>query len=199
MLRRNRPPRRGLARPYLRAARAALRLERDMRPSLYQAHQWMTSGEYLAAADQFERLAAHAMARGMVERAPFLYLQASRARLHCGQPQASLALLRQGLGLLAELQRWAAVQRHGQRMAWEYEQLGHAAQAAEVRKWLAEAAPAMMPGAPAGQNAAPEMPHAQLPAKCPYCGGNVLPDEVSWVDAASAECVYCGSILRATE
>ncbi len=36
----------------------------------------------------------------------------------------------------------------------------------------------------------------RLPAKCPYCGGNVLPNEVEWVDERCATCTYCGSPLE---
>jgi hypothetical protein len=194
---RNRPLRRGMARPYLRAARAALRLERGMRQSLYAAHKMMADGEHLAAADQFERLASEAMEKGMEMRAPFLYIQASRARLHSGQVQASLADLRQGLGLLAQSNRWVAVSRHGERAIIEYEQLGYTAQAVEVRHWLRATIPADAPGLATDQPIPrPDPTQAQLPAKCPYCGGNVLPDEVNWIDPTSAECIYCGSVIR---
>jgi len=36
-----------------------------------------------------------------------------------------------------------------------------------------------------------------LPAKCPSCGGTVIPDEVHWVEDGRALCDYCGSILEA--
>jgi hypothetical protein len=199
MLRRNRPNRRGLARPYLRAARAALRLERGMRQALYDAHRLMAEGEYLAAGEQFERLAAGAMQQGMVERAPFLYLQASRARLYSGQIQASIGLLRQGLGLLAQSERWPAVLHNGERAAMEYNQHGYSAQAEEVKKWLQESVPGNTTGSFANQPQTPSAsPRGQLPAKCPYCGGNVTPDEVDWYDATRAECVYCGSVIKAS-
>ena len=38
----------------------------------------------------------------------------------------------------------------------------------------------------------------RLPAKCTYCGGNVIPNEVDWIDELHAGCVYCGSILDTT-
>lgn len=197
MLRRNRPTRRGFARPYLRAARAALRLERGMRQALYQAHLLMTVGQYLPAADQFERLAADAMRQGMVERAPFLYIQASRARLFSGQIQASIGLLRQGLGLLAQSGRWPAVLRYGERAVMEYRQHGYFSQADEVKKWLKGTVPENAVDAYSSQPLpTPTSPKAQLPAKCPYCGANVSPDEVDWYDSTNAECVYCGSVIK---
>jgi hypothetical protein len=36
---------------------------------------------------------------------------------------------------------------------------------------------------------------AQLPPQCPKCGGNIRRDEVEWIDATSAACDYCGSVV----
>ena len=40
-------------------------------------------------------------------------------------------------------------------------------------------------------------PQARLPAKCLSCYAPLRADEVEWVDAQSAECVYCGAVVRA--
>jgi len=40
-------------------------------------------------------------------------------------------------------------------------------------------------------------PAARLPGKCPQCGGPLRSDEVDWIDAQSAECPYCGSVVQA--
>ena len=48
---------------------------------------------------------------------------------------------------------------------------------------------------PATLPTAPEKP-GRLPPACPKCGGPVRSDEVSWIDATSAECIYCGAILQ---
>ena len=37
-----------------------------------------------------------------------------------------------------------------------------------------------------------------LPAKCDGCGAPVIPDEVEWHDARTAECLYCGTVLKVT-
>ena len=36
----------------------------------------------------------------------------------------------------------------------------------------------------------------RLPAECPNCAGPVRSDEVEWIDAVSAACTYCGSVLH---
>ena len=36
-----------------------------------------------------------------------------------------------------------------------------------------------------------------LPAQCNGCGAPLVPDEVEWHDASTAECLYCGTIVKA--
>jgi hypothetical protein len=38
--------------------------------------------------------------------------------------------------------------------------------------------------------------HGRLPAACPKCGAAVRSDEASWVDESTAECMYCGSLIK---
>ena len=37
-----------------------------------------------------------------------------------------------------------------------------------------------------------------LPARCGGCGAPLIPDEVEWHNAHTAECPYCGTIAKAT-
>jgi rRNA maturation endonuclease Nob1 len=37
-----------------------------------------------------------------------------------------------------------------------------------------------------------------LPPRCTGCGAPLVPDEVEWHDARTAECPYCGTSLKAT-
>jgi len=46
--------------------------------------------------------------------------------------------------------------------------------------------------------ARPSMARRELPAKCSACGGPVKADDVTWLDPQTAECPYCGSVLKAT-
>jgi hypothetical protein len=41
-------------------------------------------------------------------------------------------------------------------------------------------------------------PRGLLPTNCPKCGAPVHGDDANWVDANTAECDYCGSLLRAS-
>jgi hypothetical protein len=38
---------------------------------------------------------------------------------------------------------------------------------------------------------------AKLPAACPHCGAPIRSDVVEWVDESSAECGFCGGIIKA--
>jgi len=37
-----------------------------------------------------------------------------------------------------------------------------------------------------------------LPTNCPKCGGPTHSDGMSWVDSQTAECEYCGTLIRTT-
>jgi hypothetical protein len=38
--------------------------------------------------------------------------------------------------------------------------------------------------------------HALLPTHCPQCGAPIHAGQAKWVDASTAECEYCGSLIR---
>jgi len=38
--------------------------------------------------------------------------------------------------------------------------------------------------------------HGLLPTNCPKCGGPIHGEEAKWVDSHTAECEYCGSLIR---
>jgi len=42
------------------------------------------------------------------------------------------------------------------------------------------------------------MARRELPAKCSACGAPIRPDDVTWLDPQTAECPYCGSVLKTT-
>ena len=55
-----------------------------------------------------------------------------------------------------------------------------------------------MAGMGGAEPAAPAEPvHGTLPTSCPKCGAPVHGSEINWVDNNTAECDYCGALLRA--
>jgi hypothetical protein len=41
------------------------------------------------------------------------------------------------------------------------------------------------------------LPTRTLPSACPQCGGGLRSDEARWIDAGSAACPWCGSVVKA--
>lgn len=178
---------RRLSRPLRRLARAGLRAPQE----LILANQMMESGDYPAAAEQFETLAHADEVRGGRSAAQ-LYLQAGRACLLSGYNDAGLTHLKHGLSLLANRANWLRLHRSARRIIAELNQLGLTNEADEISGFLSSNLP--------GNFSAPEeaMPARKpvLPTHCPSCGAALRPDEVDWLDDITAECAYCGSPVR---
>jgi hypothetical protein len=164
-------------------------LAQDVPPILQEANFAFDKGEYGRAGELFETIAETAAARGG-PRAPLFYLQAGRARILAGQTTLGMPSLKRGLQLLAEHGRYLRLRRAGRRVISELNERGLMKEASEVEAWLKNVS-----------SSAQETPEAKvmrpiLPTHCPSCGAAVRPDEVEWLDDLTAECDYCGSLLR---
>jgi hypothetical protein len=158
--------------------------------ALRRANRLVAVGEHAQAAVLFERLAAGAHDLGMTRRAPLLYLQAARAHYLAGNQQAGFELLRQGFDLIAGSDSPLRLEQLGERVLGELDRLGLPEAAAEARRYLQPLVPGedlLNEGATGGR----------LSLECPNCGAAIRPDEVEWLDGQTAECAYCGSMLRA--
>lgn len=162
---------------------------------LNQAHRLFESGQYLQAARLFEQLAQGATRR-QLPRAPFLFLQAGKAYLFGGQEDQGMALIRAGLKTLAVEKRWPELERVGRRTVAELAEQGFTGPSEEIKGWLDETLSGIETSRPR-QVAAGKAGKAALPTKCPSCGGSVDPQAVTWLDDVTAECLYCGSAIRA--
>jgi transposase len=161
---------------------------------LRQAHRHMEKAEFDSAATIFERLARKARDRGMLRQAPRLYLQAGKAHVLAGHPGRGQDVLQQGLDILAETERWPALDQAGQRVIDELESWGHDEIAETFKAWLKEALP---DDKDVYQRPARALRRPALPLKCPSCGGPLRPEEVEWLDHVTAACPYCGGSVRA--
>ncbi len=185
-----------------RRRRSPMRRRRPMGPppehnrahrALQRAHRSMENADYANAADIFERLARGAHDRGILRQAPRLYLQAGRAHMLAGNKDQGSDLLRQGLNIFAEAQRWAQLHQAGSRVVSELDQWGHDELAREFDEWLQ----GILPEKPETyQRTGVKKSRPQLPIHCPSCGGPIRGDDVEWLDANTAECPYCGSGVR---
>ena len=129
------------------------------------------------------------------QRASQLYLQAGRAWIEAGEVEKSIKPLQTGLKLMVRMGQFRRLPVVSHRVLTEMRNLGLTEQAKaiedEIQGILAKHGLSLTTAfSPRSQ--------PPLPAKCNYCGGNVIPDEVDWIDEHHASCVYCGSILNAT-
>ena len=152
----------------------------------------MGQGKFIEAARLFEELAEPAKHRAP-RRAPQLFLQAGVAWLKAGEAEKALARLREGLFLMGRLGLTQRMHAASHRVLAELRQHELDQEADALKADLEKEFPALDLARPAA--AAPARAH--LPARCPYCGGNVRSDEVEWIDDHTAACDYCGSTLEA--
>lgn len=167
---------------------------RGIPPLLVRSNELLAAGQFAAGADGLEKLARAAEGRGG-RRAPYLYLEAGRARVMAGQNAEGVELLRRGLGLLAASPFHHRLGRTARRIIYELEERGLAEDAEQIAVLVLGIEPEREPdSATAGAGALRRPP---LPTRCPGCGAPVRPDEVDWLDDVTAECEFCGSPVRA--
>ena len=167
-------------------------LAQEVPPILQEANFAFDKGEYGRAGELFEKIAETAAARGG-PRAPLFYLQAGRARALAGQITLAMPSLKRAFELLAQRGAWKKFQQAGQRAVAELMEHGFAAESQELQTILNRHSPRDIP-----LTSSPARPIKKptLPTHCPSCGAAVRPDEVEWLDEATAECAYCGSPIR---
>jgi hypothetical protein len=161
-------------------------------PALVRANQLMAASQYSEAAGIFEQFARGALVRNG-PRAPWFFFQAGHARIQAGQVPVGMAHLQQGFTLLASRGQSQQLFQASRRFVTELNGLGLTAEAQQIEDFLKTALPVGFAPASAGAAGKPRV----LPTKCTGCGGSIRSDEVEWADDITAECPYCGSLLRA--
>jgi hypothetical protein len=156
---------------------------------LVNAHILFNQGKFEQAAVIFERLANIAEARGG-PRAPRFYLQAGRSRMHAMQTDSGIQLIRHARQLAIANGTWGRLSGWIPVLQEELKLNGLDERILSGEPWFEEAIPR--------HDLAQPNRRPQLSLKCPSCGGPVLPNEVDWIDEMTAECTFCGSLLRGT-
>jgi len=166
---------------------------------LIKANQLKDSGRSGEAAEIFERLARGAENRGMLVRAPHLYLEAAHCRLHAKQVKPGIDLMWQGFYLLEKTKRWHAIYNNGKAAVDELKRLEQVETADKLQTWLDQT----LKDHPEAVSPPPELAVSKhpprLPTKCPHCGASIHGDQADWIDEASIECPYCGSAIQSEE
>jgi len=171
-----------------------------VRRVLAQANSLLADGRFAEAAGLFEELSEEAKRRGMLVRAADLALQASRARLFADDVEAALERAREALRLLVRAGRAGRVGRVLPRMTAALRQRGYDAQADQLEQEAAQALEGMGLSLDEVRQRVRQVTEGRgtLPAQCGGCGAQLVPDEVEWHDVHTAECLYCGTIIKAT-
>lgn len=186
-------------RPLRRAIRPPLRQilgPRAIPPMLLQANRLFQDGIFDQAAMLYVNLAKGAEARNG-PRAPRFYLQAGRSFLYAKNIAASKVNTLHGLDLLIAQGNSIEVSNISTRLISEYGTRGYEEAANEIKAWLesrniiADQAPRV--------NSEEERQNKILPVRCPNCGAPVRSDEITWIDELTAECNFCGGMIRLEE
>jgi len=177
---RRRPLRRLRFRPRIHVFRRKLR----------EAHRWMETGRPAEAGKIFAEI-AQAAADHDRPIASQLFLQAGRAYLDAGKMEMASSLLMQSLRIMIE-QGDPRLGPISQRLTAELRAKGYP----DLAQAMEQILPADLVMSARG-SLAPTAP--DLPAKCPYCGGNVHAEQVDRSDPERPACAYCGSPLLGDE
>jgi tetratricopeptide (TPR) repeat protein len=192
---RRRPP---LARPSRRP------LPPRVRQALIHANRSMEDGRFAEAARIFDRLSGEADRFGMPIRAANLKLRSSRAYFAAGDIEAALGQAEQALRLFIANDQAERVPVLLSRMTSAMREKGYDAQAdhlqQEVERLLDGVGLSLDEARQRGptQIASSASERGSLPSRCSGCGVPLVPDEVEWHDPYTAECLYCGTIVKAT-
>ena len=198
-------------RPFRRPRRPPLRGRRPLPPRVRQelisANSLMTNGQFAEAADVFGHLSEKARQHGMLVRAADLALQAARAHFAADDVEAALERARQALRLFVRGGRAGRVPLILSKMTSALREKGYAAQAERLEQEAEQALEELGLSLDEARQPAPHVaekrgllrptPGQTLPAQCSGCGAPLVPDEVEWHDAHTAECLYCGTVVKA--
>ena len=168
-----------------------------LRPALRRARRRLERADPAEAAAILEEKAQAAEEQGMLDRAGDLHLEAARCYLQLDDVDQADDHGLKALQLFIQARRPAKVRRLVPRMMAVLHKKGYHDEAEKLRQEV-DALLGALPGEraiPWGERAVQQ---GSLPAKCPSCGGPIRSDEVNWIDSHSAECAYCGGIVKAT-
>jgi len=182
----------------------------DQLALLQQANQLMTAGQAGQAAPLFAQLAAQMEASRHPRRAANLHARAAHAFADNQQGQLALGQARSALNLFLSNRMplrapmffsniTRKMNNHGMQNAAQslQQEYGGRLQGGGPLRGGGGLRRRMAGLGAAGPAAPAEPVHGALPTSCPKCGAPVHGSEINWVDNNTAECDYCGALMRA--
>ena len=169
-------------------------LGRGLRPGVAvpqpvrRAMRLWEEGRFAEAAEAFEDLSRGAEEEGRLFQAANLLSQAARCYLRLEDVDAAHERVLRALDLFQRAGRAGAARRLLERTIAVLREKGREDQARALERELSQLPAA--PSRPVGRR-------GELPGKCLQCGGPIKEAEVTWVGSSSAECPYCGSVVKA--
>ncbi|MFQ6102598.1 MAG: hypothetical protein ACE5OS_15410 [Anaerolineae bacterium] len=171
-----------------------------IRKALERANSLMADGQFAEAASIFGGLSEEAKQHGMLVRAADLALQASRAYFAADDMGAALERAKQALRLFVRGGRAGRVPLVLSKMTAALRKKGYDAQADQLEQEAEQAFEEMGLSLGEARQRAPHVAEKRgtLPTHCSGCGAPLVADEVEWHDAHTAECLYCGTVVKAS-
>jgi tetratricopeptide (TPR) repeat protein len=164
---------------------------KEVSSELKAAHRSWATGDYGSAADQYQKLAL-AAEKQLSPHAPWLYLQAARSCISVGDLPRAMKYLERGLSLLISAGSDDTAYLLSHQFLNQLSALGREDEAQELVEYLRFGLPGYSVSAvPRNVNTG-----QLLPTQCPTCEGPIRLIEVRWKDSQTAECPYCGNLVR---
>jgi tetratricopeptide (TPR) repeat protein len=154
---------------------------------LRRAMSLLDQGQFEEAAKAFDELARGAEERGRLFRAANLFAQSAQCYLNLDDVDTAYQRGQKAFELFKRAERPGAARRLGERMVKALREKGREAEAEALEREVGQLPAPTRPG----------MRRGELPGKCPQCGGPIREGEASWIGPTSAECPYCGSVIKA--
>jgi hypothetical protein len=161
---------------------------------LNQANQLQRSGQFGQAAPLFQRLAQEMANLNHPRRAANLHAQAAHCYADSGNAVNALSQARTAMNLFIQYQMMERTPRFYSNITRKFQARGMDQAAASLQAEFGGAVDAL----PVAAQPVQPKPRGHLPNACPKCGAPVRSDDVDWIDDASAECPYCGTVLDVT-
>lgn len=161
--------------------------------TLTQANRLAANNQSQQAAPLFTALAQEMEASQHPRRAANLHAQASHAFADSSNGAQALFHARTALSLFIQYQMAERTPRFYNNITQKMHNHGMVQEATALEK---EFGPGIAGQTTPTQPAVGATARGRLPAACPKCGAPVHSGEVNWLDATSAECDFCGSVLQ---
>jgi hypothetical protein len=156
---------------------------------LRHAHELQEQGKHLEAAAIFEQLARKAQLR-ILPQFPQLLLQAGKSNIQGGDHATGVDQIKTALGVLVEFGRSERVAHLQPGLRALFIEYGLEPSWQDIHNFLQDVG--------IGSQTRP-LQGLRLPSKCPYCGANLVPEELDDISSEAAVCGYCGSNVQASE